>query len=106
MDSYKKALSFAVKLFGRSYVDTESIDGLFETVINLSKYRYSGNGYKPSTIRLSYDGKYYWMDIDDYKWEFDDDANQFEQDSCKYLQACRDGKLVKRGILFKKLEIN
>ena len=106
MDSYKKALTFAVELFGRDHVNSESSDGLFETVINLSEYRHVGNGYKPSIIRLSYDGSYYWMDIDDYKWEFDDNANQFEQDSCIYLKACREGKLVERGTLFKKLEIN
>ena len=75
MDSYKKALTFAVELFGRDHVNSESSDGLFETVINLSEYRHVGNGYKPSIIRLSYDGSYYWMDIDDYKWEFDDNAN-------------------------------
>lgn len=103
--SYNKMLALAVKLFGRNHINVESFDGLSETVINLSKYSYGGDGYKPSVIRLSYDGKYYWMDIDEYKWEFDDDAGRFEQDVSKYLRACVDGRLVEKGLFFKKLVI-
>lgn len=97
MDSYNKILAFAITLFGHNYINTESFNGLFETVINLSKYQYSGDGYKPSVIRISYDGRYYWMDIDEYKWEFDDDISRFEQDVSKYLRACVDGRLVEKG---------
>ncbi|MBL8122408.1 hypothetical protein JNM87_06720 [Candidatus Saccharibacteria bacterium] len=103
----------AAQLFGDENVTISSNKTPpIDVLIDLEHVHIKSGQYTPKQISLSHDGKYYWMKIDDFSWEFDDNVAEFLSTCIDYMNAVKSGALCLHGlkigsaIFFKRLEID
>ena len=112
MDVIYKAYENAVQLFGSENVSiSSSTSPPIDIVVRVNSVSGDHSTYAHSYITLSYDGKYYWMTIDDFKWEFDNNVAKFLSTSNMYMDAIKNdlvyitGHKIGKFRFFQSLEI-
>lgn len=112
MSPVDSAYRNAIALFGLDKVKlVKNRHGATDINIQIENVGSEKGRYYPKLVRLAYDGEYYWMSIDDFQWEFDNDAQEFLQTTLIYLRAILEQKIYISSIniwhfkFFKKLEI-
>ncbi|QQS69718.1 hypothetical protein IPP75_01070 [Candidatus Saccharibacteria bacterium] len=103
---------YALGVFGEKRVQrTKNELGAIDIYIHPNISTVMTNCYHPRLVHISSDGEYYWMSIDDFQWEFDDNTQNFLKTTPAYLDAVKDNTLYVSAVnigkfkLFKKLEI-